>query len=84
MKSLLDLPMVKLTSTEKAELGSVPDYMRETLPQVANGFFVLMRRQMGQNTRQAALSAIQMVINLADSDDIKRQICAWIMAGKIA
>jgi hypothetical protein len=83
--------MVKLTSDEKQHLGEVPDYMIATLPHAANAFFILMRRNMAQSTGQpeerftlaAAISAVQMVVNLADSDDLRRQVCAWITAGKI-
>jgi hypothetical protein len=91
-RTTADIPMVKLSADEKAHITDVPDYMLETLPHAANAVFMISRRNMAQMakspderrfTMPSFITAIQIVVNLADDDDLKRQICAWIMAGKI-
>jgi len=84
--------MVTLTPDEKAHIGDVPDYMLETLPHTANAVFMIIRRNMAQMAKSpderrftlpSFITAIQIVVNLANDDALKRQICEWIMAGKI-
>ena len=82
---------IKLTAAEKSAFGNMPDYILETLPRVADSFLILIRRQMASSAKQpeglltmtAFVTAVQMVINLADTEDVRRKVCEWIMAGKI-